>query len=200
MSSYNFRDREGSTPLDPEQLEGIKFRHIITMGELDEVEDKNIQNGLDWLNRQLEADYLSIHFLDKLHKKLFGDVWKWAGSHRVRDVNLSKVSRFNIGPELKKIFEDVKLWIGSENMSWDEISAEFHHHLVTIHPYPNGNGRIARIMTEYLQARNGQAITSWKGPLRDLPKERRDLYINALKKADAGDYASLIQFMKEKRS
>ena len=111
MNNYNFRDRDGSTPLDNEQLEGIKFPHITTMGELDEMEDRNIQDGLDWLNRQNTEDYLSIHFLDKLHKKLFGDVWKWAGFHRTRDVNLSRIDRFNIGPELKKLFEDVKTWI-----------------------------------------------------------------------------------------
>ena len=200
LSSYNFKDREGSTPLDREQLEGIKFTHITTMGELDEAEDRNIQDGLDWLNRQSGENYLSIHFLNKLHKKLFGDVWKWAGDHRTILVNLSIVDRFHIGPKLKILFEDTKVWIQLGRMSWDEIAAEFHHRLVKIHPYPNGNGRVARIMTEFLQKRNDQPITSWMSSLRNSPKERRDLYINSLKKADTGDYTKLIQFMKEKRT
>ncbi len=77
MSNFIFKNRDGSTPLDFEQLEGIKYAHITTMGELDELEEINIQKGIDWLNHQTTSDYLSIHFLNKLHKKLFGDVWKW---------------------------------------------------------------------------------------------------------------------------
>ena len=201
MKNHNFRNRDGSTPLDEDQFEGIKFPHIITMGELDEVEDKNIQDGLDWLNRQKKTDdYLSIQFLNKLHKKLFGDVWKCAGSFRKSLINLSKVDQFNIGPELKNLFEDVKVWIENGKMGWDEISAEFHHRLVSIHPYPNGNGRISRIMTEYLQGKYGLPITSWKTSLRDSPKERREQYIKALQEADSGDYTKLIDFMKEKRT
>lgn len=200
MSDHIFRNRDGNTPLDDEQLQGLKLKHITTMGELDEAEDRNIQDGLDWLNRQKSNDYLSIDFLNKLHKKLFGNVWTWAGTHRAKLVNLSKIDRFNIGIELKKLFEDVKAWIEYGHMSWDEIPAEFHHKLVSIHPYPNGNGRISRIMTEFLQKRNNQPVTSWKGSLKSYPKKRREMYIKALQKADAGDYASLIDFMKEKRT
>ena len=199
MNSFHFKNRDGSTPLDKEQLEEIKFPHITTMGELDEVEDLNIQKGLDWLNHQGTADFFTIPFLNKLHKKLFGDVWKWAGIHRTKLVNLSKIDRFNIGPELIKLFEDVKIWIEVGKMNWDEISAEFHHRLVSIHPYPKGNGRISRIMTEYLQKNYDQPITSWKSSLSNSPKERRDQYINSLKKADAGNYNDLIEFIKEKR-
>lgn len=201
MNNYNFSERLGSTSIDVEQLEGIKYSHIITMAELDEVEDKNIQEGLDWLNRQKKVeDFLSIQFLNSLHKKLFGDVWLWAGTFRKRMVNLSKTDPFNIGPELKNLFEDTKVWIENGKMGWEEIFAEFHHRLVSIHPYPNGNGRLSRIMTEYLQERSGQPITSWKASLKESPKERRDTYIKALQEADAGDYSYLINFMKEKWS
>ena len=78
MGQYNFVNREGSTPLDENQTEGLKFSHITTMSELDEVEDINIQKGLEWLNAQRTADYLTTEFLCKLHEKLFGDVWSWA--------------------------------------------------------------------------------------------------------------------------
>ena len=198
MSNFIFKNRDGSTPLDFEQLEGIKYAHITTMGELDELEEINIQKGIDWLNHQTTSDYLSIHFLNKLHKKLFGDVWKWAGTHRTKLVNLSKVDRFHIAPELVSLFEDLKVWITLEELSWNEISAEFHHRLVSIHPYPNGNGRISRIMTEYLQKRNGQKISSWKASLANNPKLRREQYLSALRKADAGNYQELIQFIQEK--
>lgn len=200
MSSHNFIARDGSTPLDPDQIKGIRFSHLVNMRELDELEDINIQKGLEWLNRQKKNEYLSTEFLCKLHKQLFGDVWKWAGKFRTTEVNLSKISPYDVGVQLNIFFEDAKLWIESEKMSWDEIAAEIHHRLVSIHPFPNGNGRTTRIYTEYVQKRNHQNVTSWKASLANKPKERRDLYIKALKNADNCDFTLLIDFMNEKKS
>ena len=199
MSKHNLIDRDGSTPLDHDQIIGIRFSHLTTMGELDELEDVNIQNGLEWLNRQKTDDYLSIDFICKLHEKLFSDVWKWAGKFRTAEVNISKYRPYDVGPQLKNFFEDAKLWITSGQMSWDEISAEMHHRLVTIHPFPNGNGRTTRIYTEYVQKRNNQEVTSWNAALAHHPKGRRESYIKALRDADKGDFTLLIEFMKEKK-
>ena len=196
MSSFLFKSRDGGTPLDPDQTNGLIPNHITTMAELDVVEDLNIGRGLEWLNRQKSSDYLSTEFLDTLHRKLFGDVWKWAGTHRKGMVNLSKVDRFQIRIELKNLFDDVKVWIDSQSIEWDQIVAEFHHRLVCIHPYPNGNGRISRIMTECLQKRNGKIPSTWMNSLNSTPTERRDLYISALRSADGGDYSSLVDFIK----
>lgn len=199
MKSHNFIDRDGSTPLDPDQIMGIKFSHLVNMGELDEVEDLNIQKGLEWLNRQKGDDYLSTEFLCKLHEKLFSDVWKWAGKFRKVEVNISKIKSYDVGPQLRMFFEDAKLWIEGGKMSWDEISAEIHHRLIVIHPFPNGNGRTTRIYTEYVQRRNHQAITSWGASLSSTPKERRSSYIKALRQADKGNFEPLIEFMSEKK-
>lgn len=199
-NSHNFIDRDGATPLDHNQIKGIRFSHLTTMGELDEIEDENIQKGLEWLNRQKTEDYLSSQFLCKLHDKLFCDVWKWAGKFRTVEVNISSYRAFDVAPQLLNFFEDVKLWIPSGKMSWDEISAEMHHRLVSIHPFPNGNGRTTRIFTEYVERRNNRPVTSWKASLVDDPKKRRASYISALKAADKGDFTLLIEFMKEKKS
>lgn len=198
-NSHNFIDRDGATPLDHNQIKGIRFSHLTTMGELDEIEDENIQKGLEWLNRQTAEDYLSSQFLCKLHEKLFGDVWKWAGKFRTIEVNISSYRAFDVAPQLLNFFEDIKLWIPGGKMSWDEISAEMHHRLVSIHPFPNGNGRTTRIFTEYVQRRNNQPVTSWKASLNDDPRKRRSAYIAALKAADKGDFSMLIEFMKEKK-
>ena len=101
-------------------------------------------------------------------------------------MNLSTVLPPDIGPELKIFFENVKTWIERQSMSWEEIEAEFHHRLVCIHPFPNGNGRISRIMTEYLQKRNGRGISTWMSSLSASPTQRRQEYIEALQCADNG--------------
>ena len=198
-NAHNFNNRDGSTPLDHDQIIGIRLSHLTTMGELDEIEDLNIQQGLEWLHRQKTDDYLSMQFLCKLHEKLFGDVWKWAGKFRTLDVNISKYRSYDVGPQLINFFEDLKLWISSGKMSWDEIAAETHHRLVLIHPFPNGNGRTTRIFTEYLLKRNGQPVPSWKASLAGNPKLRRDTYIHALRAADKGDFQELINFLSEKK-
>ena len=199
MKDHNIIDRDGSTPLDHDQILGIRFSHLTTMGELDELEDLNIQKGLEWLNRQKDPNYLSTEFICKLHEKLFGDVWKWAGKFRTAEVNISKYRSYDVAPQLKNFFEDAKLWIHHGEMSWDEISAEMHHRLVTIHPFPNGNGRTTRIYTEYVQKRNNQPVTSWMASLGKNPQLRRDHYIKALRSADKGDFDLLIEFMREKK-
>ena len=198
-NSHNFIDRDGATPLDHNQIKGIRFSHLTTMGELDEIEDENIQKGLEWLNRQTTEDYLSSQFLCKLHEKLFGDVWKWAGKFRTIEVNISSYRAFDIAPQLLNFFEDIKLWIPGGKMSWDEISAETHHRLVSIHPFPNGNGRTTRIYTEFVQRRNNWPVTSWKASLADDSRKRRSTYIAGLKAADKSDFTMLIEFMKEKK-
>ena len=197
MTNHNFKNRDGSNHLDPDQIQGLKFSHITSMAELDELEDENIQRGINWLNHH-KGTYLTIEFIKTLHKKLFADVWKWAGTFRKNNVNLSKINPYDIGLQLKMLFCDTTYWIEHKSMSWNEIAAEFHHRLVAIHPFPNGNGRISRIMTEYLQTRNNQEVTSWMSSLKDSPEERRTRYIQALQKADRGDLASLIEFMEEK--
>lgn len=198
-NNHYFIDRDGATPLDHDQIIGIKLSHLTTMGELDEVEDLNIQKGLEWLYRQKTGEYLSKEFLCKLHEKLFGDVWKWAGKFRTVDVNISKHRSYDVGPQLLNFFEDLKLWISSGKMSWDEIAAETHHRLVSIHPFPNGNGRTTRIFTEYLLKRNGQPVPSWKASLAGDPALRRKTYIKALQSADTGDFKELVLFLSEKR-
>lgn len=199
MNNHSIIDRDGSTPLDHDQIIGIRFSHLTTMGELDELEDINIQKGLEWLNRQKDPNYLSTEFLCKLHEKLFGDVWKWAGKFRTAEVNISKYRAYDVAPQLKNFFEDAKLWISGGNMKWEEISAETHHRLVTIHPFPNGNGRTTRIYTEYVQKRNNWPVSSWMASLSETPGIRRDKYIKALRSADKGDFGPLIGFMRESK-
>lgn len=199
--THTIRNRDGSTPVDAEQLKGIKFPHVKTQGEIDELEDLNIQKGIDWLHRQKGKEYLTSAFLCKLHKKLFGDVWKWAGTYRKVDVNLSKITPFQIPMDLEEFFRDMQAWMdtGNKNIKWDEFFAEFHHRLVSIHPFPNGNGRTTRLMTEHLQRMNRKKICSWKASLKNQPDKRRNDYIIALKKADNHDFQLLVEFMKETR-
>ena len=126
---------EGATPLDPDEMAGLKFKHITTRGELDQVEQANIQDGLKWLSRQKKPDVLTDQFVRELHKKLFGDVWAWAGEFRRTEKNIG-IDPIKIPIDLRLLLDDVRFWIEHNTYPPGEIAARFHHRLVYIHLFP----------------------------------------------------------------
>lgn len=188
---------EGATPLDPDDLEGLKFRHITTRGELDELEQVNIENALLWLGRRRRrTDVLSEEFIRELHRRLFGDVWKWAGAFRRTEKNIG-VDPIEIGVRLRMLLDDARHWTNHRTHPPLEAAARFHHRLVQIHCFPNGNGRHARLAADaYLGEYFGHPPVDWAAG-HDLTKtnQRRDEYIAALRAADSGNYNPSLIFV-----
>lgn len=187
---------EGATPLDPDELGGLKFKHITTRSDLDELEQANIQEGLRRLSRRRRKDVLTDGFCVELHKQLFGEVWSWAGTFRRTGKNIG-IDPINISVELRKLMDDARYWAEHETYAPIEAAVRLHHRLTFIHPFPNGNGRHARIMADTVLASIYHADTiDWAGG-HDLQKMtlRRAAYISALKAADRGDLASLMAFV-----
>ena len=186
----------GATPLDPDELQGLKFAHITTRGELNELEQANITQGLRWLGqRRTGTDILDAAFVRTLHRRLFGDVWQWAGAFRQTGKNLG-VDPARIGEQLRILLDDARYWTKHETYPPLEAAARFHHRLVQIHCFANGNGRHARIMTdEYLRHCHDHKPIDWAAGY-DLMKDnrRRDQYIAALKAADGNEYGPLLTF------
>lgn len=193
----------GETPLDPDEQAALKFPHVTTRGELDHLEQANIEEGLRWLSRQKKGDFLSDGFARLLHKRLFGQVWKWAGVYRLTEKNIG-VDPLYISVRLRELMDDARYWVEHGTYPPVEAAARFHHKLVAIHPFPNGNGRLSRIMADVLLEKiYGLPPIDWAGSyeLQEM-NERRDDYIAALRAADAGDFGPLFAFVgyeKEKR-
>lgn len=197
VNNFFFKDRDGQTPLPTELREGLIPKNIQSIGELDEYEEENIASGLLWLERYSGKDYLTCNFWLKLHKKLFSKVWKWAGKVRTHELqNISFHEPHQIWPALKLLEGDLNFWINQESFPKDEMSARFHEKIETIHPFPNGNGRLGRIITEYICQRQQISVPTWGLNLKDQPQIRRNTYIKALTQArEAYEYNLLIQFM-----
>lgn len=187
----------GATPLDPDEMEGLKFTHIETRGELDQLEQQNIQEGYTWLARQRKhQDFLTEAFVKDLHQQLFGEVWRWAGSFRLSEKNIG-IDPLHIGVELHKLLEDAQYWIEHGTYNRKEFAARFHHRLVKIHPFPNGNGRHGRIMTDVILEKVLEVPeVEWGSTTLGQDGEHRQAYIHALREADKGDYQPLIDFIK----
>jgi Fic-DOC domain mobile mystery protein B len=183
---------EGATPLDPDEMQGLRFSHIQTREDLNQMEQVNIQDGLIWLSRQKKPDVLSEAFVRELHRQLYGNVWIWAGEFRQTEKNFG-VAPGRMGIDLRNLLDDTRYWISHKTYLPYEIALRFHHRLVQIHMFPNGNGRHARIITDALTkyALNTQSI-AWGGQGIDMPGQHRKEYIAALRAADAGNIQPLI--------
>lgn len=186
---------DGATPLDPDELAGLKFRHVTTRGELDHLEQANIQQGITWLQRHKGSDILNEVFIRELHRRLLGDVWNWAGNFRNTEKNIG-IDPIQIGVQLRMLLDDTRYWIENETYKPLEVAVRFHHRMVYIHLFANGNGRHARIMANALLSKVlNQPPIDWSGGY-NLQKmnQRREQYILALHAADAGDIQPLISF------
>lgn len=182
----------GATPLDADELASLIPGHITTQGELNEWEQLNIAQGENWARKQ-RKEILNEGFLRQLHKQMFGETWKWAGEFRKTDKNIG-VDWLQIGVELKKLLDDAHYQIEHASYPPDEIAARFHHRLVAIHPFPNGNGRHARLMADLLVERLGQPRFTWGSRSQADESETRQRYIAALQAADRRDIAPLLAF------
>ncbi|MDQ6951654.1 MAG: mobile mystery protein B [Mariprofundales bacterium] len=191
-----FEYPQDTTPLDHDESEGLRLTHITTREELNLFEARNIQTGMMWAWRSRNKDMLSERFICQLHQKMFGDVWRWAGKFRQSNKNIG-VSREMIGIELHHLCEDVIYWIEHHTYDTNETAARFHHRLVAIHLFPNGNGRHARMIADLLLEKKLGAIRfTWGGSELSEVNQCRQNYIQALQKADHGDIAPLMKFVR----
>jgi len=188
-----FDESDDATPLEPEEREGLLQTWITYRRDLNEAEQTNIAAGTAWAWRARRRDLLSEEFLRRLHKRLFGDVWAWAGEFRKTERNIG-IEPVRIPVELRTAFDDARYWIDHETFPPDEIAVRLHHRLVAIHPFPNGNGRTTRLMGDLVVARLGQEPFAWgRQNLTDV-SETRARYIAALRAADNHDIGPLLEF------
>lgn len=185
----------GATPLTPEDLEGLLPKYITTREELNDAEFKNISEASKKYFLSRRKNKFTIGNLYKIHKEMFGNVWKWAGKKRKTEKNIG-VDKTQIDVELKKLLDDLEYW-REQSMDSLEISARLHHRLVHIHPFNNGNGRWARFIVNLFLKDNLNSYLEFPEDDLLLTTEIRKNYIKALQKADNLDYLPLIDFHKK---
>lgn len=194
----NLKYADGQTPLDEDEKEGLKIKTITTQKELDEFEQLNIEKAVEWtIHANLKPEkILTEKFIKDLHKKMYVDVWKWAGEFRKSDKNIG-IKWPQIGIELKSLLDDSKYWIKNETYPPEEIAIRFKHRIVAIHCFPNGNGRHSRMMADIImESIFGKDVFSWHKSNMVKADETRKNYIVALKEADKGNINPLIEFAK----
>ncbi len=192
----NMHYEHGQTPLEPEEIDDLKIKTISTREELDVFEQANIQEAVLWsLKRKYSKNkILTVEFVKTLHLKMFGHVWKWAGSFRKTNKNIG-VDKFLIEQELRKLLDDCNYWIENKTFPEDEIAVRCKHRLVLIHLFPNGNGRHSRLYADILISHAlNRPVFSWGGENLVRKGEARQRYLKALREADKGNIAPLLNF------
>ena len=246
----DFQYPTGATPLDPEEIEGLKIGHITTRQELNRFEQENINEAIEWLGIRRKGNILTEKFIKTLHhccpnynhvipakagiqtetqnwtpafagvtksmsriiifvdmldliwthmtlhQKMFGKVWRWAGTFRRSGKNIG-VDWVQIPVHLHTLLQDVRYWVEHKTYPSDEIALRFHHKLVWIHLFPNGNGRHGRLMTDILlKDIFKQEPFTWNIKNIDVGDNVRSFYLKALRAADQGDYTMLLEFVR----
>jgi Fic-DOC domain mobile mystery protein B len=194
MSDPLFDNDDAATPLTLDEKQGLIPSYITLRRELNEAEHIAITAAEAWAFSRLR-DVLDEAFLRRLHKRMFKDVWRWAGEFRTTPRNIG-VDPWNIPSMLRNLIEDAKYWVLHGIYPPDEIAVRFHHRLVLIHPFPNGNGRHARLSADLLLVKLGQERFTWGRVSLDNAGETRQQYVAALRAADAHDLQPLLAFVR----
>lgn len=187
---------DGQTPLEEDEKEGLLILTITTRGELDEFEQLGVENANEWLfSKKLTADkILTEDFVRDLHKRMFSNIWKWAGEFRKSEKNIG-INPAMIPIELKNLLDDCKYWIENNIFDKDEIAVRLSHRMVLIHPFSNGNGRHSRLMADILLKKVfDKSYFTWGSQNLIKPGEARSKYLEALREADNFNYQPLIEF------
>ena len=190
---------KGQTPLDEDEKEGLLIKTISTRGELDEFEQDNIQQAIEWTlkSRFTKDQILTEEFILSVHRRMFSEVWAWAGTKRKSNKNIG-VDKFQISTELRILLDDCRYWIDNGSYNPDEIAIRFSHRLVKIHVFPNGNGRHSRLMADILiSSVYNKPVFSWGNSDLSENSDIRNEYLQAIYSADKGDIQPLVTFSRK---
>lgn len=192
MNDPLFGEDDANTPLEPEEREQLIPTYITTRAELNEVEQIGIVDADRWAFSR-RFDVLGEAFLCQLHKRMFKDVWRWAGQFRTTARNIG-IDAYRIPMELRQLVEDARFWVDNEAYDPDEVAIRFHHRLVAIHPFPNGNGRHGRLAADRLAKQLARPRFTWGSANLSEPDQLRQEYVAALREADNHNIERLLAF------
>ena len=184
---------DGRTALTDDERAGLLLSYVTTRADLDDAEQRNIAAALVWRRPPSIDRLLDDRYLRELHAAMFGAVWKWAGRYRLRETNIG-VDPVDIPTRVRDLIDDGRTWVDQSTFGPDELAVRFHHRLVAIHPFPNGNGRHSRVAADYLVRALGKPAFSWGANRVTTTAELRASYLRALRAADAHEMELLIVF------
>lgn len=186
-----------ATPIDPDEALDLIPKHISTQADLNAWEEMNIVEGANWIARQKIIQGLDEGLVREMHSRMFNKTWLWAGTFRKSAKSIG-IDWTQIAVALKNLLDNTAYQIENQAVPIDEIVVRFHHQLLLIHAFPNGNGRHARLIADALIVNLGGKRFSWGGNTSiATPGLTRQNYLSALRAADKGDITPLMLFARQ---
>jgi Fic-DOC domain mobile mystery protein B len=191
-----FPIEDGATLLTPEEQSEL-IPSLATRAQLNEVERLGINTARVRAMRPralARTDLLSDAFGRELHRRMFRGVWRWAGRYRTTEKNLGwAVPRITEG--VRNAFDDARTQLQYASYPLHEVAVRLHHQLVVIHPWPNGNGRHARLVADIVVAAGRGVPLTWGAGVNLVAAgEIRARYLAAVRAADGQDFGPLLEF------
>jgi len=192
---------DGATPIDDAEAAGLIPTFVATRADLNLVEQVGIAAARTWANRspatRTVETILSEPFVRQLHRQMYGTVWRWAGTYRTSERNIG-VDPVRIPVAVHDLVDNARYWVAPD-ATWitPEVACiRVHHPMVAIHPFPNGNGRHARLFADLLARGFGLPPFTWGGANLNGAGPDRAAYLAALRRADRDpdDLADLLTF------
>jgi Fic-DOC domain mobile mystery protein B len=192
---------DGATPVSDQDFKGLIPTFVATRADLNLVEQAGIAAARTWVARSPAAHtverVLSEPFVRDLHRQMYGRVWRWAGMYRTSESNIG-VDPTRVPVAVRDLVDNARLWVapGTAWITPESACIRVHHQLVAIHPFPNGNGRHARLLADLLAQSIGVPPFTWGGADLNASGPDRAAYLAALRRADRDpdDLADLLRF------
>ena len=192
MSDALFEQPDAATPLSAEEREGLMIP-VFNRQQLNQSEAINVASGRAWVLRSRRS-WSTDSFLCELHRRMFGQVWNWAGKYRTTDKNIGDVPAYRVATDVRQTLDDARYQFEKQSYEPRELAVRLHHRLVWIHPFVNGNGRCTRLMADVVVKRARAKQLTWGGQELGSPSKLRAEYLEALKAADEHNYSLLLDF------
>lgn len=195
---------DGATPGD--DTSGLILTRLTTRAERNAAEAHAISLAYDKYifearRKKRGARWLTNEFICAVHHNMFGSIWKWAGKYRTDNLNIG-MDWHLIPEQVRLLCDDFLYWNSpTSTMPVLEVAARLQNRLTKIHPFRNGNGRHARLITDIFFYSHEHPLPKW--PQTHLMAEGHQIrarYIAAMRDADQGNFSSLIQFFENYRS
>ena len=183
----------GATALDPDEAADLIPGHITTVSQLNEWEATNILLAEAWAFDRRHMEVTTEDFVKALHRRMFDQTWRWAGRYRNTEKNLGSPPHL-IPMAVREACANAGYWRANEVFPPTELAVRFHYRIVSVHPFPNGNGRHARLLADVALFSMGEDRLTWGRTSLQESGSARSEYIAALKAADAGDFEPLLLF------
>jgi Fic-DOC domain mobile mystery protein B len=192
MTDDLFEQPDDATPLRPEEAAALRTP-VVDRRQLNEIEAANVAAGRRWAMRS-RKDCLADDYLCELHKRMFGDVWRWAGDYRTFDVNIGNTPFVQVPMAVREALGDAQYWVEHDTYAPAELAVRVHHRLVLIHPFVNGNGRCTRLLADVVIKRLKADLLSWGSASLVETGKARAAYVAALREADGHNLEPLLVF------